>query len=324
MRRFWSAVALVLLATPAWADIASEVAEVDAALDARIAEIEALTPTRALKREAKKLRQTTAKLEVYQGTNDVKDLVVLGKALKRLYSSKTEDEGVRAEAADLVSEICAHVQTSVDAQDDAIAALLSKFTASAEAAQAKVTDLLVDCETDPEGTARVLAKAAKKLASLDKKVAQLTKKSQPKPVGLPKGIRIEATITGDGLNERVSKRPSVFSEFGVILIQGCVDPSGPEGVCRQVLVLSLGRAPDVGFNGPLGGILIDFSDSSDFQNGRGPGIADLTWQAFNPVVNITRSTASEFGGTFEVTANSFGQEPETVTIRGSFRIKRPR
>lgn len=324
MRRFLSAVALVLMAAPAWADIGTEVTEVGAAIEARILEIEGLTPSRALKREAKKLGKAGAALEGYLGTNDVKDLVILGKSLKRLYSSKTEDEGVRAEAADLVSEICAFLQTNVDAQDDAIAALLSKFTAPAEAAQAKVTDLLVDCETDPEGTARVLAKAAKKLASLEKKVERFTKKSQPKPVGLPKGIRIEATITGDGLNERVSKRPSVFGEFGVILIQACVDPSGPEEVCRQVLILSFGGAPQVGYNGPFSAIQIEFSDSSDFQNGRGPGIADLTWQRFNPVVTITHSTNSEFGGTFEVQANSSGQEPQTVTIRGSFRIKRPR
>lgn len=321
MRRWIAALAVAALGVTAWADLATEVAELRTSIATRIEAIGDTPASRAEKREAKRLEKARVQLEAYTGADDVADLVLVGKALKRFYSSKTDDAAVRAEAADVVREACGVLEADVAAQDPAIDALLEKFVGKSRAAQDKVLGLLVDCETDPERTARRLPKAAKRLASLDRKVTKFTKKSQPKPVGVP-SRGLEARITGDGVDETVRKKGVfVADEFG-FFVQACIDPSGPEEVCRQVLICNMGAVPAVGQTGFIQGLSVDFGDSTDFQNGNGPGVQDLSWRRFNAPIEIVESSKKWIAGTFDVIAS--GSNPETVRIRGGFRVRRPR
>jgi hypothetical protein len=200
------------------ADLATEVAGLDQAMEARITAIG--TPaTPALKKEAKQLGKGRKILGNYTGTNDIGDLKVLGKAGKKIDKSGTTDTGILTAVGNVLLAAIEIVETQQGLAADA-AALLANPTAQAKvnAALAKADQILGDAkallQTDP-------AKAIKLLIKAWKQYGKALLKAQSGGGGgggggsEPNGLPPNVTVTNDAgalALRNASKKPYYITE----------------------------------------------------------------------------------------------------------------
>jgi hypothetical protein len=174
MRTICALLALLVFPTVALADLASSVAALDAALDARITAIGDPAPTKAEKKESKKLQKARKALAKYTGANDVGDLKALGKAGKSIVKSKTTDAAIEAAVEDVLDDVLAIVLAHKDQAMAAAAGLVtSKFVDKVNKKIASAQDVL------DEATPWIGVDAARALGfyrkSLDKFLSALGK-----------------------------------------------------------------------------------------------------------------------------------------------------
>lgn len=162
-----AAAVVCLAATAASAtDLSTEVQQLSAAVSARLAGIGPSPASKPEKKETKKLQKALDLLGGYAGNDDIADFVVLGKAGKQLWRSKTADEAIRDEVGDVLQCLVELAKTQKGLAAD-VQALLStdKFRTKVQAIIDKGESLLGTgltlIDTDPVKAHKVILKAYK-------------------------------------------------------------------------------------------------------------------------------------------------------------------
>lgn len=299
------------------ADLDTELDELAAAISARLAVVDS-------KKEEKKLGKADAKLD--GATSENTDGKALSKILSAVFGSRTVDADVIAEAQDVLDclrQLAADQKTDAEAfldqLDDKFARKLEKKIASGDKKLEAGIALVAENPKKAAALFKVaLGKYVKSRAFAEKTLARQNK------VRLGSKPRMVATIEGTGKSVKFSEFANAFGFGNQITIQGC-DAQGPDGVCRTVLTFTILYDPGSRATGPVPQTFFYYSESSDFGNGSGPGVQDVTWSGLLTSVEVLENDGKLIKGRFSGTAQADeAQQPLSIEVSGTFVVKRPK
>ncbi len=320
-RRAASAVLVVVLLLPALgATLTAELDQLATATAARLAASPAKKEAKLLGKAAKKLKRTTG---------ESTDAKALAQILSAVFGSKTVDETVLAEAQDVLDHLRGLAEGAKVDAEAFIGQLDAKFADRLRAMIAggdkKLNAGIALVASDPKKATKLFLGALSKYVKSAKFAAKALAKQRAAGGGkLSNKTEMTATLTSTGFTRNFKEFAAGFAEFRQIIVQGC-DYAGPADVCRTSLSFAIAYDPQSRFTGSLPTTFVRYSESSDFGNGSGPGVQDVQWAGGGLSVVIVSSTGTRIKGRFsgQALAES-GQQPGTITIEGSFVIRRPK
>ncbi len=305
----WAATVLVaaLAVTAVAADTTTEVNDLREVIATRL--------NVATGKEAKKLKKAVKRIDKASAPLAPVDL---GRILVDTYSSKTLDDAVLAEAADVLACLLTEVDdaktAAADALDELAEPLAGKYAALLARLRTNHDEVSVLPETDPPRAAKLLTRLYRDYVKALKKGEKFLTKQGGGPVKVPSGRQVVAQVRAPGYSHNFKGFALPQRVGNSLLLQGCETlPKRDE--CLRVLTMTLLYPQDSRETGTVPASVLRFQDLT-------PG-AEQTYEAFGGVTaTITKSSASTIAGTFSVTFQTLADPPGTVTITGAFKIKR--
>lgn len=304
------------------ADLATELGELATAVGARIAAADGT-------KEAKRLEKARKTLEsVDPATAGAPEV---GAVLKAVFGAKSVDPTLVDEATDVLLCLQSLVESekaaAEEALDDLLGSYLAKFEKRLAGADSKLAEGAALVSSDPKKAALALASAYGKYVKSGKYAVKALELQQRFGTcgALGNSTGMWATVTGPGgFRRKFSGFASGEDVFGQLGVGGCRTGRGTS-TCTTALFLNLSYPSGSRTRGQVPANLVRYTESSDFDGG---GIQDLNWAAFSGFyAEVSESTAGMIKGCFRGTLvgeTVRDTDPQTLTVEGTFVIRRPK